>query len=198
MHSSHVRMRIRFANILVIGLVAGCAVRNSNLGSHKEPIETYVSVFEQYHGERRALSLTELNNTLRVVLENPSPENIEHLNHVYAALDITRITNFFAEGVIAPSVQECLQKARCGTPLKSNMQRWVLVSFKPIRICRGTDAPRARLYYQGTSVNGKTELGIVDFLKVKDAWKISFESFGVKEDAERNMPFQAACEDARA
>lgn len=77
------------------------------------------------------------------------------------------------------------------------MKLWAIARFTPIRICRGQDAQWAQLHYRGTSEDGMTAYGVVDFLKEGDAWKISFESFGESEGSEHNELFQATCEDAR-
>ena len=194
----YVPMRSRTVTTVAVALVTGCTMTASNNRSRLEPAGTYIEIFERYNSERRALSITELEDAFRTFLEDPSQENREHLDRVYGTLDVTRVLDFLVRDNVSRSTYECLQHVECGAYAKGTMKLWAIARFKPTYICRGSDARWARLHYRGTSEDGMTAYGIVDFLKEGDTWKISFESFGEQEDPEHNKPLQATCEDARA
>ena len=179
-------------------LLAGCAIPHSDdRPLRTEPVETYVAVFERYNEARRSLPIAELESAFRIYIDDSSSENRRRLDRAYRALDVSRILDFRREATNA-SLYECLEHVECGAYAKGTMKSWAMAQFTPISICRGEDAQWARLNYRGTSEDGITANGAVEFVKEAGAWKISIEAFGEPEDSERNELFQAACEDASA
>lgn len=178
-------------------LIAGCTISHSDDRSPRtEPVETYIAIFKRYNEERRSLSIAGLDSALRTYTDDSSPENRRQLDRVYGALDVTGVLDFWASDRISASLGECLEHVECGAYAKGTMRSWAMAHFTPNSICRGKDAQWARLHYRGTSEDGMTAYGVVDFVREAGTWKISFEAFGEPEGSEGNELFQATCEDA--
>jgi hypothetical protein len=191
----HVFMKTQLTGAVAVMLSCGCAsVRSS---AALEPDQTFIDIFAQYNTERRSLQISELERTLGAWIKSPTDEARQRAERAFRSIDVSRVMSLLSgEAPSARSLHECLRDIVCGSYALATMKSWAIAEFTPICVGRAADGRWVELHYRGTSEDGMSGYGEVDFVQERAGWKISFESFGGNEESRHNKHLQPTCEDA--
>jgi hypothetical protein len=189
-------MKAQLSGAVAVMLACGCASVPSRAAA--EPDQTFIDIFAQYNTERRSLQTSELERTFGAWAEAPTDEARQRAERALRSIDISRVMSLqSAEAQSSRSLHECLQDIVCGSYAVATMKAWAIAEFTPTCLRRAADGRWVELHYRGTSEDGMSGYGEVDFVQEAGGWKVSFESFGGIDESGRDEHRQPKCEDAR-